>query len=454
LGAAFKYAIAAFSAGDFPAFAMQLEWLGKRCMAMRPGTAPAGLPPGEEGDRWRGELHVLLALTQFNDIEAMSSHHKMALALLKGPTSLYGADSPWALGSPSVLFMFYRTRGKLQDALRLMRECMPMYYQLASHHGAGAEYLMEAEALYYAGEFDKAEAPCRFGLGMAERHEQLGNVFCAMFLQMRLALLAGNTAALFGKQNEKPGLLADMRSLITRGRDYFMLHTADLCEGWLYAALGLYDKIPGWLRSELSGESRLYAFARGYYFIVHGRALLLAGENARVIGLFNGILQAGHFAKNLLFDLYGHIYLAAAYEKTGQCQEAASALKTALDIALPDKLRMPFAENYDLIGPLLKKTMSGKENEKALSSIEGLARQMQAGRESVLKELQASTPSAFLSDLELEVAHLVVKGFPNKKIAEKLNIKVRTVKDRLTRIYRKTGQSRSGLHKIFHKTPA
>jgi DNA-binding CsgD family transcriptional regulator len=233
-----------------------------------------------------------------------------------------------------------------------------------------------------------------------------------MFLQMRLALLAGDAEALFGKdagglrpmrtqggtggearhlkQDAKSGLLADMRSMITRGSDYFMLHTADLCEGWLYAALGLYDRIPGWLRSELGSDSRLYAFARGYYFIVHGRALLLAGEHARLIGLFSGMIQAKAFAINLLFSVYGHIYLAAAYEKTGQCLEAASALNIALSTALPDKLYMPFVENYELIGPVLKKAIHSTGHKEALSRIEGLAEQrMQAGREEIVQAIQA-----------------------------------------------------------------
>jgi LuxR family maltose regulon positive regulatory protein len=293
-----------------------------------------------------------------------------------------------------------------------------------------------------------------------------------MFLQMRLALLAGDAEALFGKdagglrpmrtqggtggealhltQDEKSGLLADMRRMITRGSDYFMLHTADVCEGWLYAALGLYDRIPGWLRSELGSESRLYAFAKGYYFIVHGRALLLAGEHAGVIGLFGGMIQAKAFAINLLFSVYGHIYLAAAYEKTGRSREAASALSIALSAALPDALYMPFAENFDLIGPVLKKALSGKEHEKALAGIESLAEQMRAGREAVLKKVQAANPSAFLTERELEVARLVVEGLSNKEIAEKLSITERTVKAHLTHIFGKTGvQSRSGLHKII-----
>ncbi|MDR2880385.1 MAG: LuxR C-terminal-related transcriptional regulator, partial [Azoarcus sp.] len=442
MGASFKYAIAAFSAGDFSAFGARMAWLAKRCAAM---------PPGKEADHWRGELHVLQALAEFNDIEAMSRHHKMALALLKAPTSLYGADSAWALGSPSVLFMFYRESGKLKDAQRLMHECMPTYYQLTSYHGAGAEYLMETEALYNAGEFAKAGEACQTALAKAARHNQIGNMFCAMFLQIRLALLAGDATALFGREAQL-GLLADMRGLIARNRDFFLLHTADLCEGWLYATLGLYKKIPPWLRSELSEESRLYAFAKGCYYIVHGRAQLLAGEYFKLIGQFSGMLLAGAFSKNLLFFVYAHIYLAAAHEKTGQSQKAATTLNIALSVALPDALYMPFVENYDLIGPLLTKNLSGKNDQQALSRIEALAQQMKAGSESVLKKIQALRQLWGLTPREFEAALLIGKGLSYQQIADKMCVSVNTLKTHLQSITRKSGVSRrKGLYEIFRK---
>jgi LuxR family maltose regulon positive regulatory protein len=455
-GATFKYALAAFSAGDFQAFGTQMAWLAKRC---------ATLPPGKEGDRWRGELHVLLALTKFNDIEAMSAHHRQALALLNGATdtarttSLYSADSPWTLGSPSVLFMFYRESGKLQDALRQMRERMQPYYALTSFHGAGAEWLMEAEALYCAGEFEKAEASCESGLEKARRHNQLGNEFCAAFLNMRLSLVTGDAQKLFG-DGESKGLVAAMREMIVRNRDYYLLHTADVCEGWLYALLGLEEKIPYWLRVRLSEESPLYAFARGYYFIVHGRALLLAGKHEAVVRVFKEELQKGEFHKNLLFSVYAHIYLAAALSKTNQGHEAASALKIALDIALPDALYMPFAENHDLIGPLLPKALFGREHKKALSRTEVLAKQMQEGSKLILKELQAREASigesgmvkqysdtrkfySFVShydltEKEIELLSYIFRKLNIKEIAGSMDLSEHGIKFHISNILSKT----------------
>ena len=423
LGAAFKFAIAAFSAADFASFGRQLAWLAKQC---------AALPPGQEADAWRGELEFLHSLAAFNDIEAMSVHHRRANYLLAKPTGLFGQNAPWTLGNPSVLFMFYRTSGKLHEELRHMHDCLPHYYQLASYHGAGGEFLMEAEALYNAGRFAEAAILCHRAEAMADHHGQLGNVICALFLRMRLALMDGNL-------ERAQGLIMAMRSLLVTNRDYFLLHTVDMCEGWLYAHLRRPEKIPAWLRSELAEGSRLYAFARGWYYIVHGRALLLGKEYARVLGLFGYLLEKGLFAKHLLFSIHAHIYLAAAYQGQGKAAPAATALQSALDAALPDEVTMPFAENYDLLAPLFKTRMRGRPD-KQFKALLVLAEHVEVLRRAMIGK--SSDHRRFdLTRREYETARFMAEGLSSDEIALRLRVSLNTVKFHLKNAYRKTGTS-------------
>ncbi|MDR0549149.1 MAG: LuxR C-terminal-related transcriptional regulator [Deltaproteobacteria bacterium] len=444
LGAAFKYAIALFSVGDFSSFEVQLRWLADHC---------AALPKGEEGNRWRGELFVLLAITKFNDIEAMSANFQKALGLLKKPTILYGSDSPWSLGSPSVLFMFHRTSGHLNEELGQMFEHMPHYYLLASHHGAGAEYLMEAEALYLRGETELTEDICQKALEMASRHNQLGNVLCGLFIEIRLAILKGDPQALFGYGSNK-GHVEDMRGLIARSRDGFMLHTADLCEGWLYASLGLYEKIPLWLRTKLGQGSRLYTFAKGFFPLVHGLAQLLSGDYAELIEETKAILASGAFQKNLLFFIYAKIYLAAALQKSGRGGEALQDLTLALEAALPDGLYMPFAENYDFIDLLLRKILGHGQDNETLSIITDLAKRVKDGREAVLIDLEASRSDLDLTARELETVRLLAQGFSTTDLAGKMGVTIHTVRAHLKSAARKAGtKSRVALLRKFFKQP-
>ena len=67
-------------------------------------------------------------------------------------------------------------------------------------------------------------------------------MFCAMFLRMRLAMLRG-------AWREAEGLFMEMRGMITTGRDYYLLHSADMCRGTLYGYLGRLESMPEWLRN-------------------------------------------------------------------------------------------------------------------------------------------------------------------------------------------------------------
>ena len=328
------------------------------------------------------------------------------------------------------------------------------YYTLARHHGAGGEWLMEAEAHYNAGRFTEAEILCHRAEAMAAEHRQLANVLCALFLRLRLALVGGEKGAQGGPSgfDKARGLVAAMRGLIRNSRDYFLLHTVDLCEGWLYAALGCRENIPTWLRSELAENSRLYAFARGCYYLVHGRALLLAGEHARVVGLFGHLLESGVFRNNLLFSLYGRIYQAAAHHVLGRAEQAAGALHSALDDALPDELYMPFAENYDFLSPLLESMskQAEKSRSQALAHIRGLAAKLDAGKATVLREFSDGPPPFSLSAREYETARLAAQGLSNQEIAETLFVSLNTVKTHLKAAYAKTGAtSRPTLKKML-----
>ena len=428
MGAAFKYAIALFTAGDFAAFGEQLGWISRQCAA-RPENDP-------EAREWRGESEFLLSLAAYNDIAAMSVHHRRANELLGHPTRLFGPESPWTLGSPSVLFMFHRESGKLDEEIRLMHECLPHYYTLASMHGAGGEYLLQAEALYNRGEFQEASIVCHQAQAMAQTYGQLGNVLCALFLHMRLRL-ARRTPDGYAGAGEIP---ARMLGLISDRRDFFQLHTVDLCKGYLYASLGLADAVPAWLQFSETQEQRLYTFAGGFYYIVHGKALLAAGQHAALLGLFSWLLKAGPFARNLLFTIYARIYTAAAGMALGRHDEALAALEAALELALPDRLYMPFAENSAHLDSLLRSPGLANAPGEDIRRIRELGAAWEKNRKHILRAEFGSAGSP-LTARELELARLAVQGKKYKEIAESLHIAPSTVKKAFSVIYRKLGIS-------------
>ena len=140
----------------------------------------------------------------------------------------------------------------------------------------------------------------------------------------------------------------------------------------MYGYLGRLEDMPEWLRRDNGGQARLYLFAGGHYYLVHGRALLLAGENAKTVALFDSLLTDKSLARHRLFEIHACIYIAAAYRRLGNEPAARAALRQALKTALPDQVYMPFVENSDLLGPLLH-AETWPRNDDCLAGLERIA---------------------------------------------------------------------------------
>lgn len=111
----------------------------------------------EEQGNLRGECDLILSFLMYNDISQMSRLHRSASRQMSRPAISIRNEGSWTFGSPSVLMMFHREAGRLQQELSDMNECMPHYYKITSGHGLGAELVMSAEAAAMQGKLSDAE---------------------------------------------------------------------------------------------------------------------------------------------------------------------------------------------------------------------------------------------------------------------------------------------------------
>jgi LuxR family maltose regulon positive regulatory protein len=331
-----------------------------------------------------------------------------------------------------------------------MERYCPHYTAMSGGHGSGGPALMRAEALLNRGEAEKAEIAGHRARHEAAMHEQIS-------VSIGVELFFGRLAILRGDGTAYAHALDFIASLAEEHPQKSNRMEADLARSFLAGLLHRPQEAAAWLRDgpPEAFDRRLFTQAIPFAQVCRARCLLLEhkpevllGESAAAFGLAGAL-------RSTLALVYGHIHTAAARAMRGEDKKAASEFRKALDLALPDALYLPFAENYRLIGPFLTQALFGKERKKELTRIKALAKQMKTGCETILQAVQPQNAPALLTDRELEVARLVVEGFSNKNIAEKLRIKDSTVKAHLTHIFQKTGtQSRSGLHKIFNKISA
>ncbi|KUG04052.1 hypothetical protein ASZ90_018578 [hydrocarbon metagenome] len=390
-----------------------------------------------------GELELLTSFTRYNDIMGMSQHHQRACELLNKPSIFMERKGSWTFGSPSVLYMFYRESRMLEQHVKDIKEAMPYYYSLTNGHGTGAEYIMEAEWYFNQADFQNAEITVHKGLYQARSANQPNIAICALFLMVRLKLLTGDYPYALD-------LMKEMNEEIKRNKVYMLIHTIDMCKGFLNACLQQSDKIPQWLAEGDFNSSRLYFPSRAFYNIIYGRVLLINGEYLKLLGTADHFIGIASVFPNILANIYTTIYVAAANIRISRMGEAVEAIKRALDMAMPDQVYMPFVENCDYIRPLLEELYTQDIHRKDIARILEIYKLYQKAVEQIKKEyFQESRPE--LTTREAEIARLAAEGFSNRVIGEKLFISQNTVKTQLKGIFEKLGiNSRSLLRQYIN----
>ena len=167
--------------------------------------------------------------------------------------------------------------------------------------------------------------------------------------------------------------------------------------------------------------------------------MLITGQERKLLGVTDHLMGIAAFCPNLLSQIYIYIYVAAANKKLFRREEALSALKQGLDMALPDNIIMPFVENTDLIAPLLEEMSAKGIYREEMVKIIKLSKNYQQAIVVMNKTICCEAAKPKLTDREREIALLVVEGLTNKEIAAGLSISENTVKTQLKRIFEKLG---------------
>lgn len=376
-----------------------------------------------EKEELMGELELLLSFLRYNRIDAMCKLQKKAWDLLQRQSKMFNCHGSWSFGSPSILYLYWREAGKLSEELDQMDECMPIYCKLSGNHGAGAEIIARAEAELNRGNYDKAEIGAFRGIFDADSKEQTSIAICGSFILARIALLTGNKELLSEAET-------NLKNHSGRKLEDFTRYTYDMADGFIAMIEGDYDRIKPWLKEGKIDAKHLTFTTQAYAFIIYESYLLNRQEYTKLLGISQVVKELSSTFPNLLSSLYTSIFCAAAYEAIGQEKEATEELKTALDMGIPDKMYLPFAENFDSIRKILVKCHIKADDR---ICIERIARNL----EESLEVMGLTGPK--LSDREKEVLSLIKQGLTNSEIAKAQLVSLSTVKKQVSSILLKYG---------------
>lgn len=388
-----------------------------------------------------GELTILSAITTYKDIQFMSEESKKAYDILGGQTRLVNLrGESWTSGSPSILYIFYKNSGELDKEFKNISEGISYYYKLTDNHGYGAEAVMKAEILLNRGDFKEAEILCYKAIYMSESRKQYNIYLCAIFVMLRIAIIHGD----FPKFN---GTLKMLKEKI---KPHKLDRAIDLIEGFIFSNIGQIELIPSWLSSGNIEKEGLSYLTVPYANTIYGKTLFLKGEYLKLLGISQQFLEDASTFSNVYSYVYTYIHMAAANLKLGERNLAIEYLKSALDIAIPDKLYIPFVENGEYILEILKEVKQDELYKNQIQDILELYNEYKDGIEKI-RALSMLNKIPQMTERELEVAKLAAKNLTNKEIAEQLYISQNTVKFYLKSIFSKLSiTSRSKLKIYFY----
>ena len=380
---------------------------------------------GEERDNLLGECDLVMSFTAYNSIEKMSEYHRAAAERMTRPAQTMGNRGTWTFGSPSVLSLFHREPGRLDDELAAMHRCMPYYYRLTLDHGMGAEHIMEAEALFLRGEPERARVSLEEGryqaTAVAEKQKEMRfMLLCCLFLDLQLSLVTaeGMDENWYERESET----------LRRFRSPLLLTVLDLCAAWYYALLELPERIPEWLREGKLEQANLLFPALPVAKVICNQVFLARKDCAQVLAREKEVTGLCRVYPYTLCELYLALQLTSACRSLGRAEDSAAHLRSAAALAEPDGLLLPFAFYPALAGELPR----------ALAErVKPWEERFAAGRDAARGRL--TTPAALkgLTPQERQVALLMARGKRNGEIAEELFLSSGTVKQYVSRIYGK-----------------
>jgi LuxR family transcriptional regulator, maltose regulon positive regulatory protein len=395
-----------------------------------------------EKNKLYGELSLLNSFSQFNDIEKMCLADKKAYELLSGCTSTISITEPWTFGSPSVLYMFHRESGSLAKEVDCMQESLPYYSKLTKGHGTGADIVMKAEMLLYQGDLEEAELLSHKAVYIAKSNDQDSIFLCSLMVLARIHILNEDF-------NGFDGCIKQLEEYLKNSSKKSNRMTVDIIKAFLSNALGKPDAVPEWIKSGDINQKRLFDVAIPFAQMVYFKNRLLQKEYKWIIALSDEFINTCKILHFLLPQIYIKIYTAVAYYSLGNTEKAINLLKSAYSLAIPDKLYLPFAENSELIGPLLSEAFIGQSS-KDLTAIHTLSLQYCKGKAIIHDKFYKEELPLGLTEREFQIAKLASVGFQNKEIAETLFLSENTVKQYLKNIFIKLNiKKRSSLKHII-----
>ena len=380
--------------------------------------------------RISGEMELIHAYINFNDVVKMHDTFQSAHKMLDGVSYIANKDKIVTFGSPHILYTYYKEAGKIDWILQWLEALTPYYIELSG--GCGMGFLEQVWAEYHLerGECKEAQVYAYKAIYKAQKTKQISVIICSHFVLARIQAVKGN----YAKALE---LLDDVYDEVEACNSPILSSAIDLCIGYIGGISEKKAIFADWLKFGNIDQSEVLYQGMGFNFIVYGKYLLLNEDYIQLEVLCEEMGQIFQRYSNQLGYLHAYILEAIAKYQLYGIEKARSICLKALEIGKKDGIILPIAEYGSYLMDILtelKPNLRLQKEDEFYNKIY-LKSKEYSNYSKLLDETKISIPK--LTKRELEIVELIVKGNTNREIAEQLYLAEVTVRKNITSIYRK-----------------
>lgn len=381
--------------------------------------------------RLRGEIYTVESLCYSFQPRKSVGFLRKAAALLPDGSEIAGRDAMSAVECISLLTVAHEESGNLQGTVELSEEISQTLFRLTGAYGYGGTEFCRAEYHWWRGELKEAEELFYTALQKAQSQDHLPVALrCVCFL-IRKLMFNGSYEKIQSLMRLHGKLLAEEKN------DDFV----QLCDGFIHSVntvLGSGSTLAEWEQPEESSEEDIARKEPVWKQLAAADHAVLLQNWPEVLRLCRKIKPYFTQHNKILGLIYTNIFEAIATTRLYVADYGKAYLRAALELALPDRLVMPFVINCETTTELLQSIKEDTPADSAfIDEILALSRLYRKGLQALRKDLNPCEEQVEFTPREKEMISYLINCQSNKEIAYNMGVKIGTVKKMMYNIFQK-----------------
>ena len=374
-----------------------------------------------------GELSLIESILKFNNIETSMKCLKRAYKFFDGKSSDQRAfNTRFFFGMPGVLFLFYRLPGTLKQIIPLVNESGQYFLKITNNYAIGYDILLQSEYNLLVGNYEKAVLYAKKAVYLSSFKGQDEILLCSFFVLLRVYMVYGN-------EYECDKLIKNIKNSSKSNDTIFNISKVFL--GYFYGCTGNKVEMLDCFFSEDLNNCKITSMLDGVKLITQAFLMILNNEYIK-LDILSSVMRKFYQSSNkfALGVIYSYIFECISKWNNKQGDAALKALSEALRLCEVDDIVSVFIEvSLYILKPLEILSKSDIFAKRLLGNCKA-SKQIFEG-----KKLNDKNNKFLLTNREIEVIKLVIDGYKQAEIAQKLYVSVPTIKKHIQKIYRKFG---------------